>query len=73
MFAHGRSPNRPFALAGEFSFGGFFDVMAATFKTAVDRSQQRALLRELDDRMLNDIGVSYAEALREADKPFWQA
>jgi uncharacterized protein YjiS (DUF1127 family) len=32
--------------------------------------QRRALLR-LDDHMLKDIGLSRADALREADRPFW--
>jgi uncharacterized protein YjiS (DUF1127 family) len=40
------------------------------------RSRQRQALREiveLDDfYLLKDIGVSRAEALREADKPFWR-
>ncbi len=33
-------------------------------------SQRRALLN-LDPRMLADIGVSRADALREAARPFW--
>jgi len=28
-------------------------------------------LRDLDDRMLADIGLSRAEAEREGSKPFW--
>ena len=36
-----------------------------------DRSRQRWHLRELDDRMLQDIGVSRADAEAEWDKPFW--
>ncbi len=32
--------------------------------------QRRALLR-LDDSMLKDIGISRVDALREADRPFW--
>src|SRR5262245_20037225 len=34
-------------------------------------SQRRALLA-LDERMLKDIGISRAEAEREASRPFWQ-
>ena len=30
-------------------------------------------MAELDARMLKDIGVSYAEAEAEANKPFWLA
>jgi uncharacterized protein YjiS (DUF1127 family) len=37
--------------------------------TGVARSRRR--LTELDDRMLRDIGVSRAEADREADRAAW--
>ena len=37
-----------------------------------ERARQRRRLLQLDDRMLRDIGVSRADAVREADKPFWQ-
>jgi uncharacterized protein YjiS (DUF1127 family) len=38
-----------------------------------ERAAQRRLLATLDDRLLDDIGVSRVEAAREANKPFWQA
>jgi uncharacterized protein YjiS (DUF1127 family) len=42
----------------------------------IARSRQRRALREIavnnDFHLLKDIGVSQAEALREAEKPFWQ-
>ena len=34
------------------------------------RSRQR--INELDSHMLKDIGVSFAEAEAEANKPFWR-
>jgi uncharacterized protein YjiS (DUF1127 family) len=34
------------------------------------RRQRRALL-ELSDQMLKDIGISRADAIREASRPFW--
>ncbi len=37
-----------------------------------DRERQRRHLRELDDRMLKDIGLSRADVAHEADKPFWR-
>jgi uncharacterized protein YjiS (DUF1127 family) len=37
------------------------------------RWRQRQALRALDDRLLRDIGLTRAEAEREARKPFWQA
>lgn len=32
---------------------------------------QRAELEQLSDELLNDIGISRADALREASRPFW--
>ena len=36
------------------------------------RRRQRLRLKDLDDRILKDIGVSRAEADREMRKPFWR-
>jgi len=38
----------------------------------LERAQQRRHLRELDDPMLRDIGLSRADAWAEAEKPFWR-
>ena len=38
-----------------------------------ERDRQRHQLASLDDRQLSDIGVSRAEADREAATPFWRA
>ena len=37
------------------------------------RSVQRAHLRTLDGHMLDDIGLTRAEADKVANKPFWKA
>lgn len=37
------------------------------------RRRQRRELRELDDRLLRDIGLTREQVLREAAKPFWRA
>lgn len=34
-------------------------------------AEQRRLLATLDDRALQDIGISRAEAQRESERPFW--
>ena len=35
------------------------------------RLRQRRRLAELDDRMLRDIGVSRAQAVEQAQRPWW--
>jgi uncharacterized protein YjiS (DUF1127 family) len=37
-----------------------------------ERSRERHVLAELDDRALHDIGLSRSEVEREAAKPFWR-
>ncbi len=37
-----------------------------------ERDQQRRHLAALDDRLLSDIGISRADAAREAAVPFWR-
>ena len=36
-----------------------------------ERARQRRQLLSLESRMLKDIGITRADALREAAKPFW--
>ena len=38
-----------------------------------DRMRQRAVLRDFDDHRLRDIGLTRAQALKEARKPFWRS
>jgi uncharacterized protein YjiS (DUF1127 family) len=38
----------------------------------IDRQRQRRALLDLDDHLLNDIGVSRRAAIEEARKPFWK-
>ena len=37
------------------------------------RYEMRRHLLEMEDRLLDDIGMSRAQARLEADKPFWRA
>ena len=45
-----------------------FDVMA----TWNERRRQRRALEALPDHLLQDIGLSRADVVNEADKPFWR-
>lgn len=45
-----------------------FDLMAAWS----ERRRQRRALEALPDHLLHDIGLSRADAMNEADKPFWR-
>ncbi len=38
-----------------------------------ERAEQRAHLAGMDERMRKDIGITYADAVRESDKPFWRS
>ncbi len=42
-----------------------------TFEWMGRVATQRSALRQLDERQLKDIGLSRADALREASRPFW--
>jgi uncharacterized protein YjiS (DUF1127 family) len=40
---------------------------------ALERQRERRMLLALDERMLRDVGITRADALREGGKPFWQS
>jgi uncharacterized protein YjiS (DUF1127 family) len=39
---------------------------------ALEKRRQRGLLRDLDNRLLADIGLTREQADRESNKPFWR-
>ena len=47
-------------------------LIAAVFR-AIWLSRQRHALRELDDHILDDIGLTRSQAEQEASRPFWDA
>ena len=64
--------------APSFSFGRLAALMAGTVVVGVETIMTRAELRrsrrqlaELDDRLLQDIGLDRARARYEATKGFW--
>ena len=54
--------------AGESGRAGWFATLTIWQKRYADRRR----LLELDDRLLLDIGLSRAEVIAEASKPFWR-
>ncbi|MCG8429497.1 MAG: DUF1127 domain-containing protein [Chromatiales bacterium] len=48
------------------------EQLIGQLKRYYELSKQRNALRELSDEQLEDIGISRADALREAAKPFWK-
>ncbi|MCB1900928.1 DUF1127 domain-containing protein [Cognatazoarcus halotolerans] len=47
-------------------------AIASMVRTWLARDRQRRELRELDDAILRDVGISRAQASFSADKPFWR-
>ena len=62
------------ARAGSIVAAGQAALSSLAGMTAIwlNRRQGRQDLRELDDRLLADVGISREDALREAGKPFWR-
>ncbi|HVI51331.1 MAG TPA: DUF1127 domain-containing protein [Candidatus Sulfotelmatobacter sp.] len=50
---------------------GLFLRLCLRLEQWVQRVNDRRLLAQMDDRMLKDIGISSADALKESAKPFW--
>ncbi len=48
-------------------------TLLARLGSAVAIARQRRALRDLDDAILRDIGLTRDEALREATRAFWDA
>jgi len=42
------------------------------FEAMLDRARERKAMRDLDGRILKDIGLSDADVERETSKPFWR-
>lgn len=50
-----------------------FDGFVNLVRTYRERASTRRQLECMSQKMLEDIGISRYEAMREADKPFWKA
>jgi len=52
---------------------GFFAQLSETFQLWRSRQRQRRELTHWSERDLHDVGLSWSEVVREAEKPFWRA
>jgi len=52
---------------------GFLTQFGETFHLWRDRWRQRRELTHWTDRDLHDVGLSWSDVVREAEKPFWRA
>lgn len=64
--------SRPAATGSGHTFGGLVVAMFDAVFAWLERRRQRDMLSAMSDHLLQDIGVTRAEALREAGKPFWR-
>jgi uncharacterized protein YjiS (DUF1127 family) len=60
------------AAAPQVDFRSLLGLCHAVLATWMARARERNALSDLDDRLLDDIGVSRAAAERAWRKPFWR-
>ena len=58
-------------LAGRSTVRGLIADVALRLHEMMRARATRRLLREMDDRMLSDIGIGRGDALVEAGRPMW--
>jgi uncharacterized protein YjiS (DUF1127 family) len=54
------------------AFASLSGRWAYVFRIWRERVRQREALKRLDDRLLDDVGLSREQARRETAKPFWR-
>jgi len=52
---------------------GVWAALAETFHTWRQRYRMRQELSHWTERDLHDVGLSWSDIVREAEKPFWRA
>jgi uncharacterized protein YjiS (DUF1127 family) len=52
---------------------GLLTQLSESFHVWRDRVRQRRELTHWTDRDLHDVGLSWSDVVREAEKPFWRA
>jgi uncharacterized protein YjiS (DUF1127 family) len=52
---------------------GLFVQLGETLHVWAERRRQRSELARWNERDLHDVGLSWSDIAREAEKPFWRA
>ena len=52
---------------------GVWPSLSETFRAWRQRYQSRRELSQWTERELHDVGISWSDIIREAEKPFWRA
>lgn len=70
---HTVAGRRHFSPTANHAHSSVMARVADKLATWQNRAAERRQLLEMDDRLLQDMGISRADAFKEASKPFWQA
>ena len=66
------APPAPTPVWVDWPWPDWVHAMPRRIGRMIDRHRQRRMLVELSDHLLTDIGLTREQALREAEKPFWE-
>jgi len=64
--------NSNYSTGGQVKKHGILSSLTRTVLNWQDRAAMRYRLAELSEQNLSDIGLTYNDAMTEANKPFWQ-
>lgn len=70
--SHGISVRAPHRFELRRALAALFGILASRLRSWQLRARQRHELRELDDAMLRDVGMSRSQARFDADREFWR-
>lgn len=68
---HHNNFSQSLSACNEKSYKSVYQI-TKKIKYWMERSHQRKQLAKLDDRMLNDIGLSREQVKKEISQPFWK-
>jgi uncharacterized protein YjiS (DUF1127 family) len=62
-----------YTMTNHHGLGGILAQLSETIHTWRQRYETRRELTQWTDRDLDDVGLSWSDVAREAEKPFWRA